>query len=210
MATHSSVLAWRIPGMGETGGLPSMGSHRVGHDWSDLAAAAAATIALNCFYIITHLILITALEVEFISMPMYRWENRGTERLDNLSKITEQVTLVARWCLAFILAMCSMAVCRIEGPGYGTKWMIWVWVLAQKSQIKSNLSTKQVRLALYNTEASSLICELSGPFNPLYLVSFWSFSSFFFLFWIMNVRQNYQKEEVCLQERAEVFTRLGI
>ena len=40
MATHSSVLAWRISGMGEPGGLPSMGSHRVGHDWSDLAAAA--------------------------------------------------------------------------------------------------------------------------------------------------------------------------
>ena len=41
MATHSSVLAWRIPGTGEPGGLPSMGSHRVGHDWSDLAAGAA-------------------------------------------------------------------------------------------------------------------------------------------------------------------------
>ena len=37
MATHSSVLAWRIPGTGEPGGLPSMGSHRVGHDWSGLA-----------------------------------------------------------------------------------------------------------------------------------------------------------------------------
>ena len=42
MATHSSVLAWRIPGTGEPSGLPSMGSHRVGHDWSSLAAAAAA------------------------------------------------------------------------------------------------------------------------------------------------------------------------
>ena len=41
MAAHSSVLAWRIPGMGEPGGLPSMGSHRVGYDWSNLAAAAA-------------------------------------------------------------------------------------------------------------------------------------------------------------------------
>ena len=41
MATHSSVLAWRIPGTGEHGGLPSMESNRVGHDWSDLAAAAA-------------------------------------------------------------------------------------------------------------------------------------------------------------------------
>ena len=46
MATHSSVLAWRIPGMGEPGGLPSMGSHRVGHNWSDLAAAAALLPAL--------------------------------------------------------------------------------------------------------------------------------------------------------------------
>ena len=42
MATHSSVLAWRIPGTGEPGGLPSMGSHRVGHDRNDLVAAAAA------------------------------------------------------------------------------------------------------------------------------------------------------------------------
>ena len=41
MTTHSSVLAWRIPGTGEPGGLPSMGSHGVRHDWSDLAAAAA-------------------------------------------------------------------------------------------------------------------------------------------------------------------------
>ena len=41
MATHSSVLAWRIPGTGEPGGLLPMGSHRVGHDWSDSAAAAA-------------------------------------------------------------------------------------------------------------------------------------------------------------------------
>ena len=40
MATHSSVLAWRIPGMGEPGGLPSMGLHRVEHDGSDLATAA--------------------------------------------------------------------------------------------------------------------------------------------------------------------------
>ena len=51
MATHPSVLAWRIPGTGEPGGLPSMGSHRVGHDWSDLAAptaaAAAAAVSIN-------------------------------------------------------------------------------------------------------------------------------------------------------------------
>ena len=44
MTTHSSVLAWRIPGTGEPGGLLSMGSHRVGHDGSDLPAAAAALL----------------------------------------------------------------------------------------------------------------------------------------------------------------------
>ena len=38
MATHSNILAWRIPGTGEPGGLPYMGLHRVRHDWSDLAA----------------------------------------------------------------------------------------------------------------------------------------------------------------------------
>ena len=43
LATHSSVLAWRIPGTGEPGGLPSMRLHRVGHDRYDLAAAAAVT-----------------------------------------------------------------------------------------------------------------------------------------------------------------------
>ena len=42
MATHSSVFAWRIPRTGEPGGLPSLGLHRVGHDWNELAAAAAA------------------------------------------------------------------------------------------------------------------------------------------------------------------------
>jgi len=51
MATHSSVLAWRIPGTGEPGGLPSMGSHRVGHDWSDLAAAAAAYLYIHKLYV---------------------------------------------------------------------------------------------------------------------------------------------------------------
>ena len=50
MATHSSVLAWRIPGTEEPGGLPSVGSHRVGHDWSDLAAAAAAAALLSAKY----------------------------------------------------------------------------------------------------------------------------------------------------------------
>ena len=48
MATHSSVLAWRIPGTGEPGGLPSIGSHRVGHHLSDLAAADTYSVS-HCF-----------------------------------------------------------------------------------------------------------------------------------------------------------------
>ena len=52
MATDSSVLAWRIPGMGEPCGLLSLGSHRVRHDWSDLAAeAAAAAAAAPAFFV---------------------------------------------------------------------------------------------------------------------------------------------------------------
>ena len=47
MATHSSVLAWRVPGREEPGGLLSMGSHRVRQDWSNLAAAAAALMLIT-------------------------------------------------------------------------------------------------------------------------------------------------------------------
>ena len=54
MATHSSILAWRIPGTGEPGGLLSMGLYRVRHNWSDLAAAAAAAYFLMQ---ISHLII---------------------------------------------------------------------------------------------------------------------------------------------------------
>ena len=56
MATHSSVLAWRIPGMEEPGGLPSVGSHRVRHDWSNLAAASISLSAfyMHCFFGSSH------------------------------------------------------------------------------------------------------------------------------------------------------------
>ena len=53
MAAHSSVLAWRIPGTGKPGRLPSIGSHRVRYDWSDLAAAAACFFIKNYFSLIS-------------------------------------------------------------------------------------------------------------------------------------------------------------
>ena len=55
MATYSSVLAWRIPGTGEPGGLPSLGSHRVGHNWIDLAAAYISVVV----FLFSFLLLLT-------------------------------------------------------------------------------------------------------------------------------------------------------
>ena len=64
MATHSSILAWRIPGTGEPDGLPSMGSHRVRHDWSNLAAAAAAVYIRQCYPLnLSHPVLPTPLHL---------------------------------------------------------------------------------------------------------------------------------------------------
>ena len=51
METHSSVLSLRIPGTGEPDGLPFMGLHRVGHDWSDLAAAALSKQIINLYFL---------------------------------------------------------------------------------------------------------------------------------------------------------------
>ena len=72
MATHSNVLAWRIPGTGEPGGLPAMRLHRVGHDWSDLAAAAA-------YYILLIIILIILMYI-FLSMKAKCLWMRDTQR----------------------------------------------------------------------------------------------------------------------------------
>ena len=67
MATHSSVLAWRIPGTGEPGGLLSMGSHRVGHDLSDLAVASQKE--KNKYCILTH---IYGIQKDGTDVPIYR------------------------------------------------------------------------------------------------------------------------------------------
>ena len=61
MATHSSTLAWRIPGTEEPGRLPSMGSHRIRHNWRDLAAAAA--LLFNCYFLFHSLIQVSNLGV---------------------------------------------------------------------------------------------------------------------------------------------------
>ena len=87
MATHSSVLAWRIPGMGEPGGLPSMAWHRGGHDWGDLAAAAAAgvveckTVSVGEFQLLYYGFLGTHISGTIHSMlfsfPFPLWKSSG-------------------------------------------------------------------------------------------------------------------------------------
>ena len=63
MATHSSVLAWRIPGTGEPDGLPSMGSHRVRHDWSDLVVVVVGIEMLQFIRNITTVLLYVCVHV---------------------------------------------------------------------------------------------------------------------------------------------------
>ena len=69
MATHSSILAWRIPGTEEPGGPPSMGSHRVGHNWGDLAAAAAT--------------LLSSERHRYVYTNKYSWKKNGFGEIKN-------------------------------------------------------------------------------------------------------------------------------
>ena len=72
MATHSSVLAWRIPGTGEPGGLLSMGSHRVGHNWSELTAAAEqGTQLMICMIYL--LVQVTNCSLSFLTAGVKKW-----------------------------------------------------------------------------------------------------------------------------------------
>ena len=82
MATHSSVLAWRIPGTEEPGGLPSMGSHRVGHNWRNLAAAAVIKTCENdlneTFYdsiLNPGVFGVTKTVVSFMAQVLKQWDN---------------------------------------------------------------------------------------------------------------------------------------
>ena len=77
MVTHSSILAWRIPGTWEPGGLPSIGSRRVGHDWSDLATIAI----VNCFlclvvFVLPFLSCRVSLVAQIVKNPHAIQENR--------------------------------------------------------------------------------------------------------------------------------------
>ena len=89
MATHSSVLAWRIPGTGVPGGLPSMGSHRVRHDWSDLAAT------LNLCQIIR--VILWGHIFTYICYIMNLWELPGDSVVKTSPSNAGGVGLIPAW-----------------------------------------------------------------------------------------------------------------
>ena len=94
MATHSSVLAWRIPGTGEPGGLPSMGSHRVRHNWSDLAAVAAPSSLCS--------------QVHFLRLCLYSCFTNGFIRTIFLDSISmRQYTIFAFLFLTYFTSVGS-------------------------------------------------------------------------------------------------------
>ena len=97
MATHSSVLACRIPGTGESGGLPSLGSHRVRHDWSDLEAAAA-TFNKNTFYIfLLYVHRITACSVNSDHAVLFLIEDKLSLLLLKYLEKSEQILVIGAY-----------------------------------------------------------------------------------------------------------------
>ena len=113
MATHSSVLAWRTLGMGEPGGLPSMGLHRVRHDWSDLAAAVY----------FCHLFLIASASVRSIPfpsfiVPIFAWNVPlvSVTFLEELSSLSHSIVFLYFFALiteeGFLISPCySLELC---------------------------------------------------------------------------------------------------
>ena len=100
MAIHSSVLAWRIPGTGEPGGLPSMGSYRVGHDWIDLAAAAAAFFMVQ----LSHLCMTTG---KTIALSMWTFVSKVMSLIFNmLSRLV--IAFLSRTRTLVILFWCPL------------------------------------------------------------------------------------------------------
>ena len=130
MATHSSVLAWRIPGMGEPNGLLSMGSHRVGHDWRDLAAAAAAAAMWETQ--IWSLGWEDPLEKEMAThYSILAWRIPWTEEPGGLQfmgsrrvSMTEQLSLTHSFCATWVeLSNCKRDLCVSLSPE--PKYFLW-------------------------------------------------------------------------------------
>ena len=95
MATHSSVLAWRLPGTWEPGGLPSMGSHRVGHNWSDLAAAADSILKSWDITLSTKVCLVKVMVFPVVMYGFESWTIKKTEH--------QRIDAFELWCCRRLL-----------------------------------------------------------------------------------------------------------
>ena len=128
MATHSSVLAWRIPGTEEPGGLLSMGSHRVGHDWSDLAAAAAAgkqtTLCLWCYLHFLGALIPVHTATRSAGIKGYHWKQGNGWRFRNLQ--TSLFHLICHLYLKYLIDYRGQ-----WGEEGGRGWDVWIASLIQ-------------------------------------------------------------------------------
>ena len=146
MATHSSVLAWRIPGTGEPGGLPSIGSHRVGHDWSDLAAAAAAAehthLLLNNHFTFSKMTLHKHMNPTVSQCP--EKENRGTIFWTFL--LTKCVNYQAFYkTIPYITTEASLVAQMAKN--LPTVWETWVQFLGREDPLEKRMATHSSILA---------------------------------------------------------------
>jgi len=166
MATHSSVLAWRIPGMAEPGGLPSMGSHRVGHDRSDLAAAAAAPASVLPMNIqdwfplgLTGFISLqskglskdfsstTVWKHEFFSAQPSLWSNSHihTWLLNKLS-LWPDGPLSAKWCLCFFNMLSRFVIASLPR----SKCLLILWLQSPFAVILKPKKRKSLHDYIYS------------------------------------------------------------
>ena len=116
MATHYSVLAWRVPGTGEPGGLPFMGSHRVGPDWSNLAAAAA-WLLMNIFSVV-------------FSLISWRWE----------SGMCRWQVVCAHTCVHVVGLSPGNAATSVCVPSHSHSLPLWETLQGKQSLLKLGLS----------------------------------------------------------------------
>ena len=111
----SGVLAWRIPGTGEPGGLPSMGSHRVGHDWSDLAAAARQDECIKLSYVFTYFIQVSP-------CTFHSADQNPTLYSDSVSSHREMILAAIHWALEVIIRTGVIFVSR------SFQWIFYLWI----------------------------------------------------------------------------------
>ena len=175
MATHSSVLAWRIPGTEEPGGLQSMRSHRVGHDWSDLAAAAAAISILFFF------------NCSIVALPCYisfcctiKWISYMYTHTPSLLSLPSPHPTSLGHHKAPSWALCAMLYCRTPYIFY---MIVYIWQSYSPSSsyppLPPSVSTCPLSMSALQMGSSVLFFQI--VYIHLYAIFFFFFLTYFTL-----------------------------